>query len=155
MNPDFSFFFDKVTPEPNSGCWLWAGYVTAGGYGRLRVCGAEVYAHRLSWLLHHGSEPSSMFVCHRCDNPACVNPGHLFLGTSADNALDMKRKGRARNAPKRGEDHPKTNLTVEDVRAIRSAAGDGEQMKSIAQRFGVCKSTVFNVAHRITWAHVE
>lgn len=96
-------FHGKYIPEPNSGCWLWTAGVGIGGYGRL-WCGAGLtrYAHRFSYELAFGPVPSGMFVCHRCDTPACVNPDHLFLGTHRDNMRDMQQKGRVQNAWTRG-----------------------------------------------------
>ena len=83
---------DRVIPEPNSGCWLWEGAQTTGGYGLVGRNGKLVYVHRLAWETTHGPIPKGLDVCHRCDVPACVNVGHLFLGTARDNALDMVTK---------------------------------------------------------------
>jgi len=95
-------FEEKVSIEPNSGCWLWTGAANAAGYGRLYVWpeGKHQKAHRISYELHVGAIPDGMFVCHRCDNPSCVNPQHLFIGTRQDNVDDMNRKGRHRNQKK-------------------------------------------------------
>jgi hypothetical protein len=76
------------------GCWEWQGYQDPVGYGRFRFRGTMWLAHRVSWVLANGEIPDRLLVCHRCDNPPCVNPGHLFLGTTQDNALDKMSKGR-------------------------------------------------------------
>ncbi len=89
-------FADKWAPEPNTGCWLWTG-ATNGRYGQIHAGGrpgTHQRAHRISWELHHGPIPAGMFVLHKCDTPACVNPDHLFLGTQQDNLSDASNKGR-------------------------------------------------------------
>lgn len=88
----------KCEPDPNSGCWLWTAGLTTNGYGStmIRVQGKQYArrAHRLSYELHCGEIPDGMFVCHKCDTPACINPDHLFLGSPKDNVVDMIQKGR-------------------------------------------------------------
>lgn len=89
--------FDRfVSPEPNTGCWLWTGYYSYNGYGRVRQNHRKTPAHRMVWELAHGPVPAGMFVLHRCDTRPCVNPDHLFLGTAQDNVNDMVSKGRSR-----------------------------------------------------------
>jgi hypothetical protein len=104
-------FWEKVSPEPNSGCWLWAGSANEHGYGELWFGQRNERAHRLSYEYLVADLPSAWLVCHRCDNPACVNPEHLFVGTHKQNTADMIAKGRHVPAPRvtaclRG--HPRT-----------------------------------------------
>lgn len=85
-------FWAKV--EKTDGCWLWTAALSTTGYGRIGVGKKMAYTHRLSWEMHNGPIPPGMHICHHCDNPKCVRPDHLFLGTRTDNMRDMWRKGR-------------------------------------------------------------
>jgi hypothetical protein len=100
MRPAIDRFMARVSPEPNTGCWLWTGSLS-GAYGRFSFTREnEQRAHRASWVLFRGPIPDSMHVCHKCDNPPCVNPDHLFLGTHTDNMADMARKGHVNRNPR-------------------------------------------------------
>lgn len=86
--------FQRVTPEPNTGCWLWLGPMTTRGYAQVTYQSKTHIVSRLTYELAHGPLASGVFACHRCDTPLCVNPDHLFAGTAKDNIRDMWRKGR-------------------------------------------------------------
>ena len=132
-------FLAKVCVEPTSGCWLWQGLIRADGYGAVRFNGKERGAHRVAWKLFRGEIGPGMHVCHRCDVRACVNPEHLFLGTPADNAQDMTKKGRGR----RGERHGSSKLTAQQVSRIKAMLADDRMyMSEIAREFGVSQTTI-------------
>lgn len=136
----------------DSGCWKWSGRLTPSGYGRFRMQGKDVTASRYFYEILVGSIPEGLFVCHKCDNRACVNPDHLFLGTKKDNALDCIAKGRHR--PTRGVDRPAAKLTDEKVREIRRLyrKGDGPYL---ASQFGVSTGVINNIVARKAWRHVQ
>jgi hypothetical protein len=143
-------FWSKVHPEALSGCWLWHAHVDAQGYGSflLRPGVHAVGAHRVALSTAVGPIPAGMFVCHRCDNRACVNPDHLFLGTVSDNHADMVAKQRHAH----GERQNKAKLTARLVREIRTSS---EPLQSLADRLGVSISAVSLVRRGRTWRHVE
>ena len=146
-------FWERAIPEPNTGCWLWMGDMSSFGYGVARF-GSEgrrrVAAHRRAYQFAVGPTPEGLDVCHRCDNRACVNPGHLFLGTRAENLADMVAKGRSA----RGEKHHAAKLTAKQVQEIRrDMAGSGIPFV-LAARFGVSVATIHDIAERRSWPHV-
>lgn len=139
-------FWNYAEPEPNTGCWLWHGWVGLKGYGRFLAKGKPYRAHRFSYELHNGPIPQGMFVCHSCDNVWCVNPGHLWVGTVQDNVDDMIRKGRQAVGVRRGG-----KLDDDKVREIRSSvSGDAE----LAIRYGVSRRVIHHVRARTKWRHV-
>lgn len=142
-------FWPKVSKT--DGCWNWTASKNSWGYGTIvDDDGRTRTAHRISWRLHHGAEPTGC-VLHRCDNPACVRPDHLFLGTVQDNNADMMAKGREQ----RGERSGLAVLTDERVRAMRALRRDGIGTREIARRFGISNGTASYAIRGITWGHVK
>lgn len=140
-------FWAKVDRRSDDECWPWTGGVAANGYGRFTLNGDTGYAHRHSLMLA-GVDPTGMFVCHHCDNPTCVNPAHLFLGTPADNGADMVRKGRSSH----GEQHPCAKLTEDTVVQVRRLRLQGLGVQRITERTGLSRSLVFSALR--SWKHV-
>lgn len=133
-----------------TGCWEWRGYCRPSGHGAIGIGKQAVdYAHRISWIVHNGPIPDGQAVCHRCDNPPCVNPAHLFLGTISDNNADMRGKGRQA----RGQTNGSAKLTDDQVREIRRMAGSCSQ-RAIAEEFGVTQQLVSHIIRRTRWGHV-
>ncbi len=134
------------------GCWGWTGTKTALGYGRVGLKGLsqkDAFAHRVSWTLHRGPIPSGMVVCHRCDNPGCVNPEHLFLGTQADNIADMHAKKRHAHGPGRFA----KRLNALDVYLIRLAARTLPASNcAIARAWGVSNQYIWQIVNNKSWA---
>jgi len=151
-------FEEKVELIPFSTCHWWTGYQKGKGYGAIKVAGKNRSAHRVAYELYIGPIPKheshhGMCVCHKCDNPLCVNPNHLFLGTNQDNMNDMKSKRRPNNRVK-GESHHLAKLNRRDVLEIREMAGSLKQ-KDIAKIYGVAPSQISSVICRKTWKHIR
>lgn len=149
-------FWSKV--DTTSDCWIWTGAkLKSGGYGAMSSSrgGPTLRTHRVSWELHFGPIPAGIEVCHRCDNPPCVRPDHLFLGAHADNMADMVQKGRAHGGTPPGERHHRAKLTDARVRAIRAEYATGTtSFQRLADAHDVSKKTILNVVHRRIWQHV-
>lgn len=122
-------------------CWIWTGPALPRGYGRLNWRGSNRYAHRFAYETFVGAIPPGNVVCHRCDNPACCNPSHLFAGTQKDNMQDCARKGRVHITRGKwaGQGNPKSKLTPESRAAIEAALIAGERPSYVAERFGITK----------------
>lgn len=142
-------FFSKV--KITSGCWCWTGTVrNKDGYGACFLLRKLHMAHRVSWVIHRGPIPENLIVRHSCDNPICVNPEHLRLGTDADNWEDCQQRGRERH-PK-GEEHGKARLTEEDVKMIRKQYRPRRVPKWLfAELFGVSVSCIGHVVSGKNW----
>ena len=170
-------FWPKVLKTET--CWLWQGAHMTHGYGVLNAGGTNNIrrsTHRVSWELHNGPIPDGLAVLHKCDNPPCVNPDHLFLGTQADNLRDMSSKGRnvsqahperlargdrngSRRHPEklaRGEHNPAAKLTAESVSEIRRRyALGGVSQQELANAFGVSQPMIGNIVRGHSWRHVS
>lgn len=177
---------DKNGTEPAhvpgiGACWNWAGSKNPGGYGNFKLGEKRVNTHRVSWIFHNGPIPANLFVLHRCDNPSCVRPDHLFLGSQLDNAADCRSKGRqpsfdaksqimlkvAARGPShglkkhperaaRGESNGTSKLTGEQVEDIRRIYASGDQnQKQLASRFGIVPGTVSKIVRFEMWTHIK
>jgi hypothetical protein len=153
----------KITASDLDACWQWTGATSTTGYPQMRFAAngraRTHFTHRLVYLAVHGSLGRSMSVCHTCDNPLCVNPGHLFLGTHGQNMRDMARKGRAngwfKTHPRRGERNRGAKLNAHQVIEIRRLFEVGACRRDLRVRFGVGKTAIDNILAGRTWAHVS
>ncbi len=141
-------FWAKVKRGNLSECWEWTAGKNAKGYGGFRVGGAMEQAHRMAWSLTSGPIPGGLCVLHKCDNPGCVNPRHLFLGTQADNIVDMKEKNRGTI----GEQNPGAKLTFEQVKMIREeGARPGVTQTALAAAFSVSQPQISSIISGRCW----
>lgn len=135
----------------DNGCWEWTGAKYWTGYGHIIADKVHYAAHRASYMLYIGDIPDGMVVCHKCDNPPCVNPAHLFLGTKADNSSDMVRKARSA----RGEKNAKAKLTEDQVREVLRLRKSGLTLQALADRFKVTKKAVHFIITGKNWKHLQ
>ena len=135
----------SVTEE--SGCIRFTGHLDGGGYGRIMVARVKYMAHRLSYSLNNGPIPDGYVVRHKCDNPSCINPEHLEVGTQADNIADKVSRGRQA----RGSGAGRAILTEESVREIRSSPLKVSELSTL---YGVSVVSIRNILRRKTWQHV-
>jgi hypothetical protein len=150
-----SDFWDRMR-RTESGCWEWQGAHDPWGYGNLGVAGVFKKAHRYAYELAVGPIPDGMDVCHRCDNPPCCNPDHLWLGTERQRSHDARTKGRLKSQPPTGEASPHAKLTADQVREILElwASGDYRQ-RDLAGRFGVSEGAISKVVTGRKWKHLH
>lgn len=145
-------FFAKI--KKTESCWLWVGTLRPNGYGQIQEAGKNsrtLSAHRLSYELHKGAISDGMVVMHKCDNPACVNPDHLEVGTYKDNTADMINKGRKVVVAPRGENHVKARLTEQQVLEIRASS---DRHVDWARRLGVDPSTIRRIREGKIWQYL-
>lgn len=152
--PQERFFRNISTATHENNCWIYSRLNPVSGYGQLMVNNKSMSAHRYSWVLHFDKIPYGLFVLHKCDTPACVNPDHLFLGNQFDNMQDCEKKGRCKRPM--GENHPSSKLTEEKVRQIRIRLIDCKiTQKKLGEEFGVSERTISSIKLGRVWAHVK
>lgn len=152
---DLIRFWSKASVLGDDDCWLWLACRAKTGYGRFRLSGHTFNASHLSALMKHGIPPEDKYAaCHKCDNPPCVNPSHLFWGDDRDNVLDASCKKRLKHQRVpifQGEGNPQAKLTDRLVRRIRSS---NKTQQQLADELGVSRSLIGYVRQRKIWSHV-
>lgn len=150
-------FWERVKKTDN--CWIWNASTDSSGYGHMKFCGEFKKSHRISWEIHNGPIPPKILVCHKCDNPPCVRPDHLFLGTNKDNKEDCVKKNRhykgglPPHVP--GEKHGASILTEKQVLEIRKKyTGKYGNSIALAKEFGVDRTNIRRIVKRLTWKHI-
>lgn len=142
--------FKYYCPENLSSdvCWDWRGN-KSHGYGCMTCGGKWSFAHRVSYELHFGDIPDKIEICHTCDNPACINPSHLFPGTHKDNMEDMVKKGRHKKSYASGK------LSETDVLEIRKNFAEGVSAINLGYKYKVSKHAIYDVLNKVTWSHIN
>jgi hypothetical protein len=140
-----------------SDCIEWKGRKNKQGYGIIKIKGIDFGVHRLSWTLHNGRSPRKLLVCHHCDNPSCINPEHLFVGTYKDNSQDMVSKNRQHrwNGQRRGIKNPFARLNPNKVEKIRELLSQKLSHRKIGKLFGIGHRTVTDIALKRTWSYAD
>lgn len=141
-------FWPKV--DKSGDCWVWTGHRTLGDYGLFWINEKDERAHRVSWQFHNGSVPDEMHVLHHCDNPPCVNPDHLWLGTDADNVRDKVKKKRHCY----GSHHGGSKVDESDVLIIRELRSIGTSVKALSWLFDIAEVTIYQISQGISWRHI-
>lgn len=158
MRPLSERFWEKVRVASTDECWEWQASKYRNGYGRIGLGGRDMpagLAHRVAWELVKGTIPKGMCVCHKCDNPACVNPAHLFLGTIADNVADAVTKHRVTGGSLPGVTNPNHKLTARDVLDIRRRyAHGGVYQYELAEEYGISQTHVSLICRGESWRNI-
>jgi hypothetical protein len=151
MHDFMSKYWDRIFPDPMSGCYLWAGG-SSSGYGHITRCKKQYLAHRCAFESVHGERSADgLVVRHKCDNKLCVNPDHLEIGTHKDNTADAWRRGRVGGQFKARELHPSSKLTSDDVADIRTALSRGEKNSVLSRKYNVSCATISGIKVGRTW----
>lgn len=139
-------FLEKIKKDVSNGCWEWTANKTHGGYGKFWLCGKHVLAHRFSYELFKDSIPEGKVICHSCDNPWCVNPDHLWLGTQSENIEDSVVKNRFDSVVK---------ISSVIVKTMKKKRNCGAKYREIAEEYGIGLTTVYEAVNCKTWKHVS
>lgn len=156
----------KLYPDPvdrfwaqvdaaGDGCWEFTGTRFEDGYGMITWDGRQQGAHRISWIIANGPIPTGLVVRHRCDNPPCVRPDHLELGTVRDNCRDMWERGNPQIPHLRGSKQNGAKLTEAQIPAIRAARTAGMSVRVLAEQYGVSMSTIYKIGQGKRWQHLD
>lgn len=146
-------FYSHVDIKGLFDCWEWTAHRNQNGYGRFRINSIRWSAHRLAWFLVHGAIPEGIEVLHKCDNRACCNPAHLFLGTQKDNMDDMILKGR--KAIIYGSKHANAKLNEDDILKIKRLYGLGYRKCELAKQYNVTDGAIAHIVDGRSWLHVQ
>ncbi len=146
-------FWNKVCKKDSNDCWVFLGAKNSAGYGQFKFGKLGVtLAHRASWMITHNKIiPCNMCICHTCDNPGCVNPQHLWLGTRAENNQDKANKGRAPSGKMKGENHGRSKITAQQIHRIRRSKA---KQCCLAEEFGISPSAISMIINRKRWKHL-
>lgn len=144
-------FWRKV--KKTKDCWLWIANKSNRNYGMFAINNKKVSAHRYSYKYHYGSIPNGLYICHKCDNPPCVNPKHLYAGTQSDNLKDAANKNRRVYTSRQGSKNNLSKLKEIDVLKIRSLSKN-KTYKEIANMFNVDPTNIGYIIRRRTWTHI-
>lgn len=147
------FSWDRVQHGSPGACWPWQGCVNRWGYGDCQLDGVRMNASRAAWIETHGQPAPGRVVCHRCDNPICCNPRHLFLGTQADNLADCRQKGRSRCRSGASHHRATAKITEAEVSTIRALVASGLSQSEVGRRVGIHSSTICRIVNRKSWPH--
>lgn len=159
LTPEFlKRFWSRI--HKSDGCWEWIGGRDRRGYGYIGLDASfgksrTIKTHRAAWTIHYGLIPEGLCVLHHCDNPPCVRPDHLFVGTNLDNIINKMEKGRAALPMNRGEGHGLAKLNAEQVLQIRELYATGKfSYREVGERFGVFLTNIRSIVKRDSWKHI-
>ena len=144
-----SSFYRMTKKDVEENCWLWSGKKNRWGYGKQKIGGKEYIASRLSWYIHNGKDPKSLEVCHRCNNPSCVNPKHLYLGTHAENLRDAGIDG----LMPRGSKNPGSKLTEDQVDELKRLSKSGMSSRKLSLLFPITPRSIRRIVSGARWKY--